>query len=140
MEQDLEILFLDGFITDGPKKGENKHNPEQALAILKNMKLPNGRRKYSNVKDNPCGPLPTKLYIQGKFSRQKEKMAKEEREKARISGNITMDQSVTGVVVDEENGDENLDEDCFDEIELLQRIKLKYNHESSLIIKDLVKK
>ena len=74
LEQDLEVLFLEGFQTEGPKKGKNKYTPEQALAYLKNLKLPNGRWKYSNNKENPCGPLPTKLYIQGKFSRQKDKM------------------------------------------------------------------
>ena len=83
LKADLEILFLQGFQKDGPKQGRNKYTPEQAYIHLKNLKKENGRRKYGHDPHNEeNGPLPTKLYIQSWFSRRKNKMAKEEREKA----------------------------------------------------------
>lgn len=79
---DLEALFLQSFDTEGPKKGKNKYTPDQALVFLQNLKNNDGRRKYSYDKQNDNGPLPTKQYIQGWFSRRKNKMAEVEKEKA----------------------------------------------------------
>lgn len=78
---DLEALFLDGFRRDGAKKGSNKYTPERALAFLRNLRLPSGRRKYSPDKSNSNGPLPATEYIKSWFSRRKSKMAEVERDK-----------------------------------------------------------
>ena len=78
LRADLEYLFISGFNSDGLKRGKNKFNPKQALAFLKNLKIGNGRRKYSNVEGNIHGQLPTKAYIWSWFSIQKNKLAKQE--------------------------------------------------------------
>jgi hypothetical protein len=83
LKDDLETLFIQGFQIDGPKKGRNKYTPEQALATLKNLKTDDGRRKYSHVAGNRNGHLPTKQYIQGWFSRRKNKMAEDEKNRAK---------------------------------------------------------
>ena len=81
LKADLEALFLEGFEKDGPKQGKNKYTPEQAFAFLKNLKMNNGRRKYSHHENNINGALPSILYIQGWFSCRKNKMAEEERKR-----------------------------------------------------------
>ena len=75
LKSDLEALFMAGFIKDGPKRGANKYTPDQAQAFLRNMKLNNGRRKYSPDEANTNGALPTTTYIRSWFSRRKKKMA-----------------------------------------------------------------
>ena len=78
LKADLEALFLEGFEKDGPKQGKNKYTPDQAFVFLRNLKMNNGRRKYSFHPSNKNGSLPSTLYIQGWFSRRKNKMAEEE--------------------------------------------------------------
>ena len=75
---DLEGLFQQGLRRDGPKQGSNKYTSEQALAFLRNLKMDNGRRKYSPDGDNEHGNLPTTSYITGWFSRRKRRMVEEE--------------------------------------------------------------
>ena len=70
LKSDLENLFLEGFISDRPKKGENKYTGLTALIHLKNLRLSNARRKYSYDPKNKNGPLPTKEYIKAWFSRR----------------------------------------------------------------------
>ena len=133
LKKDLETLFQVGFQKDGPKKGKNKYSPEQALSFLKNLKLANGRRKYSHDDNNSNGALPTKLYIQGWFSRRKDKMAKEEREKAarfemiqnieNIQNEEDPDHSTTSNLQDEEEEDDEevdgtLPNECTDDIDI----------------------
>ena len=77
LKNDLETLFMAGFINDGPKKGANKYTPERALAFLLNLTLDNGRRKYSHAGNNVNGALPSTSYIRSWFSRRKKKMSHE---------------------------------------------------------------
>ena len=97
LKVDLEALFLQGFQTEGPKKGNNKYTPDQALAFLKNLKKSDGRRKYSHDSNNRNGPLPTKQYIQGWFSRRKAKMAEEEKKRAEAMKQL-QDQNATNAM------------------------------------------
>lgn len=102
LKDDLETLFIQGFQTDGPKKGRNKYTPEQALVTLKNLKIDDGRRKYSHAASNRNGPLPTKQYIQGWFSRRKNKMAEDEKKRAQAFERARIE-VVQGAVVNVED-------------------------------------
>lgn len=107
LKADLEVLFLEGFQKDGPKQGKNKYMPEQAYLFLKNLKLVNGRRKYSNDPNNKeNGSIPSITYIQGWFSRRKSKMAEEERKRAKKRAkevaSTTNDQDNVEIVEEEE--------------------------------------
>ena len=75
-------LFLEGFYTDGPKQGKNKYSAQEALAHLANLKLENGRKKYSHDISNRNGPLPSVQYIKAWFHNRKDKMAEVERSRA----------------------------------------------------------
>lgn len=143
LKKDLEALFIAGFQTEGPKKGKNKYSPEQALATLKNLKLENGRRKYTYDRTNKCGPLPTKIYIQGWFARRKDKMAKAEREKVRRFENESNNASLD-LGDEEERGTDILDIECigneFDEIIGNDEIEISctnYSKENVPKLKDL---
>ena len=108
LKLDLECLFLKGFDDHGLKKGKNKYTPQQARTYLQNMEMENGRRKYSS--QNVHGPLPSKEYIQGWFSRRKAKMAKLERERANrleVQENINEEEHQPNVIVEtaENNGE-----------------------------------
>ena len=81
---DLELLYIAGERRDGggsEKKNASKYTPAQALARLSNMKVENGRRKYSCRKGNSNGPLPTEAYIRAWFSRRKSKKNREGQDK-----------------------------------------------------------
>ena len=68
---DLDAMFLAGFDTDNElKSAKNKYTPTQALSFLANLKMENGRRKYSHDLDNRNGPLPSKQYIKSWFGRK----------------------------------------------------------------------
>lgn len=71
LRADLEALFLAGYQRDnGDKSNANKYTPIQALAFLSNLKMSNGRRKYSTDVNNNNGPLPSKSFIKSWFSRR----------------------------------------------------------------------
>ena len=109
LKEDLENLFLEGFITDGPKQGKNKYTGLSALLFLKNLKLANGRRKYSNDKSNKNGALPTKEYIKQWFSNRKSAMAKSERKRALAKNN----QQPTNATYDNDQINQNITNDYF---------------------------
>ena len=68
---DLEALFLAGYQIDhNEKSAANKYTPAQALAFLSNLKLDDGRRKYSHDKTNLNGSLPSIKYIKSWFARR----------------------------------------------------------------------
>ena len=76
---DLEALFIAGNSRkSGVKRGQNKYTGDEAHTFLRNLKLSNGRRKYSNAPKNDNGPLPTASYISSWFSRRKQKMVEQE--------------------------------------------------------------
>lgn len=67
------------------------------------MEMENGRRKYSS--QNVHGPLPSKEYIQGCFSRRKAKMAKLERDRANrleVQENINEEEHQPNKIVETE--------------------------------------
>ena len=122
LKADLEFLFLQGFEKDGPKQGRNKYTPEQAYIFLKNLKRSNGRRKYSHDPENKeNGPLPTTLYMQGWFSRRKNKMAEEERRRAAKKSNsvetdhddVELLQEEEGIRLEEEEEECQSDKELF---------------------------
>ena len=68
---DLEYLFLAGLQRDNIEKGgANKYTPLEAVTFLLNLKLPDGRRKYSHDDDNKNGPPPTVKYVKSWFARR----------------------------------------------------------------------
>ena len=82
---DLEYLFLAGLQRDNIEKGgANKYTPLQALTYLLNLKMPDGRRKYSFASNNKNGPPPSIKYLKSWFSRR----ARQEVEKSENSNGI----------------------------------------------------
>ena len=68
---DLEYLFLVGLQRDNiEKSGASKYTPWQALTYLLNLKMPDGRRKYSFDSENQNGPPPSIKYLKSWFSRR----------------------------------------------------------------------
>ena len=68
---DLEYLFIAGLQRDNVEKGgANKYTPLEAVTYLLNLKLPDGRRKYSHDEENKNGPPPTLKYVKNWFSRR----------------------------------------------------------------------
>ena len=68
---DLEYLFLVGLQRDNiEKSGASKYTPWQALTYLLNLKMPDGRRKYSFDSENENGPPPSTKYLKSWFSRR----------------------------------------------------------------------
>ena len=71
---DLEALFLAGYQRDHTEmSAANKYTPAQALSFLSNLRLGDGRRKYSHDKENANGALPSIKYIKSWFARRVKK-------------------------------------------------------------------
>ena len=138
LKLDLEYLFLKGFDRNGPKKGKDKYTPVQALVYLQNLTLDNGRRKYSPDPLNLHGPLPTKQYIQGWFSRRKGKMAEEERRRA-VTRRGEMESRGEGGLLHEISRYDDVDDGC-DQDELLINTDNKYHSYSPTQLEELVSK
>jgi hypothetical protein len=93
---DLEALFIAGNSrsSGGAKQGQNKYTGDEACTFLRNLKLSNGRRKYSNDSGNENGPLPTASYISSWFSRRKQKMVEQESQQMLVSRDDEVDDDV----------------------------------------------
>lgn len=93
LREDLEKLFLQGYDRGSAEKSSaNKYTPAEAYTYLANLKLPNGRRKYSYAQSNKNGELPTTQYIKQWFSNRansyKQEVLLQQREYGSVALNI----------------------------------------------------
>jgi len=89
--RDLEAMFLGGKSTENDKTSRiSKFTAAEAVARLANMTDIQGRRKYRKSNEL-TGPLPTEIFVRGKFSQMKSSGIKglvEEHERMKDAGDF----------------------------------------------------